>query len=77
MHNGFRILVAVAGTIAFVLLLGRAMDNATDNAANAQRRSTAILACVANPAYAGVTDEDNRELFAQCVDDYYRMRGWR
>lgn len=63
--------------IVLAFLLGRAIDNTARDAVNAQHRSTAILACVANPAYIGANDEDNRALFAQCVDDYYRMQGWR
>jgi hypothetical protein len=31
---------------------------------------TAVRACVYNPAYRGVTPEDNRQLFLQCISDY-------
>jgi len=34
----------------------------------------AMRACIYNPDYRGVTTEDQRQLFVQCLDDY-RMAG--
>jgi len=64
-------IVAATLGIAVALLVGscsykQAKTNRNDVAA--------VKACVFNPAYAGTTPEDQRQLFAQCLDDY-RMAG--
>jgi hypothetical protein len=37
---------------------------------HANEKVNGVIACIENPAYAGVTPEDNAHLFAQCLTDY-------
>lgn len=62
-------LTIVIGLI-LIFLLGPAVDDNTNQIDKLQDRTDAIVACIDNPAYAGTTAEDNRQLFLQCIVDY-------
>lgn len=57
------ICLALACTAIAIIQLDR-------KASRIENQQKAIIACWDNPSYIGVTPEDNRQLFEQCLADY-------
>jgi hypothetical protein len=55
--------ISGAALLAALILIVISFGNIQDN-------TDGIKACVDNPAYVGVTPEDDRQLFVQCLQDY-------
>jgi hypothetical protein len=60
----------VAEVIVALIFSIMALNNSHSNYSSLK----AVKACVYNPSYQGVTPEDSRQLFVQCLDDY-KMAG--
>lgn len=58
------------GTVVACLILSAAINDVNSGQKRAQKEIVGIRACVFNSSYKGVTWEDNRQLFLQCIDDY-------